>query len=303
MNTSYVGHNLFNTTGTATATATASAASSAATYSVAYCLEHPIICAENGVSAVNATIQGELDTLEAEIEAIANKISNDLADKLASELNIKQWYSLHLMDMCEGSYSPNATATGASKSSNMTCTNRTAMYHFDPVGSLNASLQSNSILKGINLTDIDWPDKLTDGLDALNGLSSATFVLYVLGIAFSGLAIITSALAFFLHGSRLISFGNWGIATTAFIFLGVASAIVTAIMVKVVDLVNKYGNDAGVYAYKGSKFLALTWAGTALMLVASLAWVVEFCVGRRRDRLIYTEKTRLTGSRGWKGRI
>lgn len=207
------------------------------------------------------------------------------------------------MDMCSGDYAPNATARGASKASNMTCTNRTAMYHFNPVGSLNASLQSNTILKGINLTDVDWPDALTDGIRALNGLSDATFVLTVLGIAFSGLAIITSALAVFFHGSRLVAFGNWGIAVMAFLFLGVASAIVTALMVKVTNLINKYANSVGVFAYRGDKYLALTWASVGLMLLASLAWVVEFCIGRRRDKRVYTEKTKLTGSRGWKARI
>ena len=36
-------------------------------------------------------------------------IKSGAADKLASKLGISQWYSLHVMDSCEGNWSPNAT--------------------------------------------------------------------------------------------------------------------------------------------------------------------------------------------------
>jgi hypothetical protein len=40
-------------------------------------------------------------------------ISGDIADKLAGKLGIKQWYSMHLMNMCKGTYTPSATASSA----------------------------------------------------------------------------------------------------------------------------------------------------------------------------------------------
>jgi hypothetical protein len=64
---------------------------------------------------VNYTIENDLTAIE-----------NDLVDNLAAELGIKQWYSLHLMDMCEGDFSPNATTLHASYSA-YSCTNRTAI--------------------------------------------------------------------------------------------------------------------------------------------------------------------------------
>jgi hypothetical protein len=67
----------------------------------------------------------------------------------------------------------------------------------------------------------------------------------------------------------------------AFLTLGIASAISTAVIVKAVDAVNKYGSDIGIAAYKGSKFLGMTWAATAVMLLASMVWIVEFCRGRK----------------------
>lgn len=68
----------------------------------------------------------------------------------------------------------------------------------------------------------------------------------------------------------------------AFFTLGIASAISTAIIVKAVDTVNKYGADIGIAAYKGNTFLGMTWAATALMLLASVVWLAQCCVGRRK---------------------
>ncbi|KAI7296941.1 hypothetical protein KC352_g6 [Hortaea werneckii] len=39
------------------------------------------------------------------------------------------------------------------------------------------------------------------------------------------------------------------------------------ILVKASEVINKYGNDIGVSANKGSKFLVLTWVATGVMLV------------------------------------
>lgn len=36
-------------------------------------------------------------------------IQNDLADELAKKLGIKEFYSIHLVDLCEGDFSPKVT--------------------------------------------------------------------------------------------------------------------------------------------------------------------------------------------------
>jgi hypothetical protein len=142
----------------------------------------------------------------------------------------------------------------------------------------------------LNLSDIDWPSDIQDGLNTLNSALDATFVLYAIAIAASGCAIIAALVALFLHGSRLISLGNWGLATISFAAFLIASIIITVVQIKAVNLINKYGNDIGAYAYKGQKYLILTWVAMALMFLASMAWVAEFCVGKRNTRREYTEK-------------
>ncbi len=86
----------------------------------------------------------------------------------------------------------------------------------------------------------------------------------------------------------------------AFFALGIGSAFVTVFMVKATDLINQYGNQIGIYAYQGGKFLVLTWCATGVMLIAVVAWCVECCVGRRVKNREWAEKP--TGGMGWRGR-
>jgi hypothetical protein len=57
-----------------------------------------------------------------------------------------------------------------------------------------------------------------------------------------------------------------------FLGLAIASAIATAIMVKGTNLVNLYGNEVGLYANQGNKYLAITWAATGVAFIAIFYW-------------------------------
>jgi len=267
LNTSTLGHNLIPTATTSTSPTPTTTSIGSFFSSIAH--------------NISSTIEGDL-----------NGVIGDVADKLAKELGIKQWYSLHLMDLCEGTYAPNATEKGASLNVS-TCSNQTAMYHFNISKQLNQELELGPL--HINLSTIQWPSDIQDGLNTLNTALDATFVLYAIGIAAAGCAILASLVAFFLHGSRLISFGNWGLASISFIALLIASIIITVVQIKAANLINKHGNEIGVYAYKGQKYLILTWVAMAVMFLASMAWVVEFCVGRRNKGREYTEKSSRMG--------
>ena len=53
-------------------------------------------------------------------------IRDDVADKLAEKLGIHQWYSLHMTDMCMGTYTPKPTDEDAKKNVS-SCTPMKAM--------------------------------------------------------------------------------------------------------------------------------------------------------------------------------
>lgn len=134
-------------------------------------------------------------------------------------------------------------------------------------------------------------------MDALNVSLEALFVFYAMGAAAAGLASFTAFIALFFHGPRIVSFCNWGVTSFSFFTLLIASLIVTIVQIKAVDLVNKYGNDIGLYAYRGTKYLILTWVADGVMLAAVTVWAVEFCIGRKNRKREYTEKVNSGG--GW----
>jgi hypothetical protein len=222
-----------------------------------------------------------LNNIEGDLDNLINNATSDIAD----DLNLHDFYSAHIMTYCEGFYEDNGNTTDSHAKENITyCSNRTALFHFDPT-----AIIENELAPGVNLSDLHWPQGIEDGIRAVELASKVMFVFYVIGITFAGFAILSAVWGVFANG-RMSAFVNWVLDVLAFLTIGIASAIATIIIVKAVHVINKYGNEIGIAAYKGKEFLAMTWAATAIMLLASLMWIAECCAGRRRNKRGFGEK-------------
>jgi hypothetical protein len=153
------------------------------------------------------------------------------------------------------------------------------MYRFDPTKILQDALNKTRV--PVTLDDLEWPSDIEKGVKAINVLMAASFVLYCVAIAAMFLALAAAAVAICAQG-RLAACVNFGLGLIAFLAIGLASALVTAVVVKGTSVINEHGHKIGVEAYRGGKFLALTWAATALMFITIVVWVVEFCAGGRK---------------------
>ncbi|KZM26271.1 uncharacterized protein EKO05_0002186 [Ascochyta rabiei] len=224
------------------------------------------------------------------LNEIPNTISstiNDAIGEVTAKLGIEDFYSAHMLNYCEGQYTPaeaaNATISQSDISKNVTeCSKNRAMYKFDPTAILEEALNKTAGLD-VTLDDLNWPSDIDKGIKTLNALMAAMFVLYCIAIALIFVALFAAALAVLVSG-RLSACVNFLLSTLAFLAIGLASALVTAVMVKATHIINDKGADIGLQANWGGKFLALTWAATALMLVVVMTWVVEFCIGRRHSK-------------------
>jgi len=224
---------------------------------------------------------------------LTNSIEEDIEDgitSIAQELGVHDFYSYHLMDYCEGYYKPgpvaNATLSKSDISKNVTsCSNETGFWNFDPREIIQRELNESGH-SSINLvTDLDWPEDINKGLHALRVAARAMFVLYCIAIAFIGIAFIVAVISIFFAG-RLSALFNVVIDWLAFIVVGIASAIATAIVVKGTDIINDHGHEIGVSAQRGTKFLIITWVATGLMLLASMVWCFDCVVGRRHKSYV-----------------
>ncbi|KAJ8107226.1 hypothetical protein OPT61_g9011 [Boeremia exigua] len=221
------------------------------------------------------------------ISNTGSEIINDAIGEVTQRLGIEDFYSAHMLNYCEGQYtpaeSPNATVSASDISKNVTdCSKNRAMYKFDPTAILEDALNKTTGMD-VTLDDLNWPEDIDTGIKTLNALMAAMFVLYCIAIALIFVALLAAAAAVLFSG-RLSACVNFLISVLAFLAVGLASALVTAVVVKATDVINEKGNEIGLEAHRGGKFLALTWAATGLMLVVVLTWVVEFCAGRRRNR-------------------
>ncbi|KAG9188501.1 hypothetical protein G6011_02424 [Alternaria panax] len=214
-------------------------------------------------------------------DSVTNEI-NEQIDKLRERIGVEDWYSAHMLNYCQGQYEPgevaNATLSQDDISKNVTeCAKSRATYKFDPTQIIQDALDRTGV--DITLQDLQWPDDIQTGIDTLNALMAAMFVLYVIAICLIFITLVTSVLGIFIGNGRLTSCVNFLLATLAFLAIGLASALVTAVIVKGTDIINDKGGDIGLNANYGSKFLALTWAATALMLIVLLGWIASFCIG------------------------
>ncbi|KAF4435034.1 hypothetical protein FACUT_7475 [Fusarium acutatum] len=216
-----------------------------------------------------------------DVKGKINDITGDVADKLADTIGISEWYSIHVMATCDGQYKPNATSPGAGY--NVTnCTNSAPEKRFNLTEMLDKQLEVGPFQ--LNLADINWPDDIQDSIDLLNTALLVTFVFYVLAVGFSGLAMVASAGAFFLFARRGVNAVNVVLSGLAALVLLIASILVTVAGKKGVNKINDVGDDVGLSASVGNKFLALTWAAAALMIIAAIYWVMHLCLMRRERK-------------------
>lgn len=216
------------------------------------------------VSSIESSIKGDINSLIADV---------------AKELHIHDFYSAHILDYCEGFFTPSPVVNiTVHPSKNVTkCSNHSSSFHFDP-----AKVIQSELKPGLNLTDLKWPSSIQDGIQAVKLASNVMFVLYCIGIAAVGLALLGSIVGIVAAG-RFGAMVNSMLAFLAFFSLMLASAISTGIIVKITNLVTKHGHDVGLAATRGNRFIGMTWAATILVLLASITWFVEIVIGWKRQ--------------------
>ncbi|KAI1291670.1 actin cortical patch SUR7/pH-response regulator pali [Xylaria venustula] len=110
-----------------------------------------------------------------------SSIENDIADKLAKKIRVQQWYSLHVMDVCQGTFTLNATTSGAGY--NVT----------SYIGPLH-----------LNLAKLGFTKNLQDKLDNISGQFQTLAGFYILAVAFSANLIVALLAAFVLFVGNII---------------------------------------------------------------------------------------------------
>lgn len=137
----------------------------------------------------------------------------------------------------------------------------------------------------INPANLGWDEEIQDKLDIINDALLGLFILYVLSMGFSGIAVIGCLVAVLLIESKIVVLLNVLSSALATLCLLIASILITVVLTKGVNEVNDIAEEIGVHVERGDNFLIITWVAAGVMIAPMVFWAVRFFVMRR-------EKTR-----------
>lgn len=200
----------------------------------------------------------------------------------ATYLGLHDFYSIYVLNLCEGQYSSDEVRPGSSSSSdrrNITsCGDQTFAFKFDLRKTLGLQLDDGEDHMA-DMPKSSWPPEVNSGMRAFETIPRIMSVVYCISLALTTVALAFAVLGIFFSG-RCSACVNIMSSSTATLTAGVASILATLLGKNAAELINAEGPLINVNAQTGTKFLRLTWAATACMLAASLLWCVACIRGR-----------------------
>jgi SUR7/PalI family len=127
----------------------------------------------------------QLDTSASEPISAITQSAVDSENTTAADLGLKDFYAIHVLTYCEGTYKDD----GDHAMKVTSCSKRRAPFAFDPETVFSAELND-----GFNISDIDWPDTITDDFEVMAMTTKAMSILYILGMAATGIAFLMEIL-------------------------------------------------------------------------------------------------------------
>ncbi|KAK3071714.1 hypothetical protein LTR53_008143 [Teratosphaeriaceae sp. CCFEE 6253] len=196
-------------------------------------------------SAVGSAATSALGAAKTSIIKAVNKAYHGVI----ADLNLQDFYSVHISTTCEGTYQfKNGTNITVGASGLPT---KGTHPHVD-------SCSSHSVIDPMQLIRI----------------------LYWIGVVLTGVALVLGIVGL-VRPTRKIALLNVLGTVPAFLLIFLASAVTHGVAVGAEHLVNFIGKDIGVAGHRGDKFLQLTWTTSMLLLINMAFWGgIVFASGR-----------------------
>ena len=269
LNTSALGQNLIPTPTTATNPSPASCG----------LLGGPLgrLCASVTAAVADAVGSGAADLAGVE---------DDIADKLSEKLGIQQWYSLHVTNICRGTFAPNATTVGAALNvTNCTEPLKTSMSYFlhddallTPVALNISALLDNDLELGpfhLNIANLSVTQDLEAELGKIPKLLQLIAALYILAISLTGIALFLSVAAWFLPMHSIVLILSIPITVLAALALLVGNVITSIAIGPVAGKINEFGQHIGLSASTSQIYGVVVWLAFFFLAVAAVFWVLK----------------------------
>ena len=222
-------------------------------------------------------------SVESTLEEDLDKVENAIADKLAEELGIHEFYSIHPLTICEGDFSPNTTTPGAT----MNVTNCTKPFaEFNVSAILNHELDIGPLKLSLEEITFGAFDDIQNAINKLHDVTTAFAAVFIVCVVLAGLCFLFSLLALVTmrNERRAVLLLNALISALAMLVCLASIIFITVGIHEVVKEVNEHGSKVGMAAAVGNKFEAFVWTATALIIIVFVYWVVHLVTFRRRKK-------------------
>lgn len=223
-----------------------------------------------------------------DIKSILNTTdAGTILNSAAHSLGLKDVYIAHVATWCSG------IITSTNKTEIISCTTPAFPFSFDPI-----TIIETDLLQGITLAQLGFDTGNAEKtINALRAAYKAMNIMYLVGTVLCALLVLTSLCGFI--ASRLLEALNQLVAILAFISLGAASAIATAIAVIVKKVFNENAKVINVFAENSRAFLGMTWGAVVGVLIVMMMWCAICCCcrhssrsGRKDERAMRVEEAR-----------
>ncbi|GAB1726175.1 hypothetical protein NU195Hw_g5263t1 [Hortaea werneckii] len=217
--------------------------------------------ATSKASAVKSAAESKANSAMGSLQTKVVEAINDAYDGILDELDLSDFYDVHISSTCKGMYKykdgKNETVS-VGKPAKDDDDDKKVYAHVD-------SCEKHSALDPMGLIR----------------------VLYWAGIALTVVSVLLGWAGVFMKSRKMAIF-NCLVTLPAFLFLVLASAVTHGIGMGAAKFINFIGGEIGVRGYKGGKFIALTWACTALLLANGLLWGFLVVLRGRAEKSAHT---------------
>ncbi|KAM3422654.1 hypothetical protein BST61_g142 [Cercospora zeina] len=221
------------------------------------------------LSNSRSDVSSDLSQAVSNLSPDAQSLVQQSANSVVQALGLPQFYNVHVLTYCEGDYQDH-------QKSYTNCSQPQTGYTLDPRNDMQSALDA----AGLSDTDTET---LKETQQLITSLTRAAAALFIADIIIISINLFSAVISSFAAG-RVSACCNVLFNFLAFLISAVISALMTAVVSVGRRMINQWGEDYGIVASGGRKFLGLTWAATGCLFVTAVAWCVDCGLVRRRNQ-------------------
>ncbi|ATY63870.1 Actin cortical patch SUR7 pH-response regulator [Cordyceps militaris] len=238
----------------------------------------------NWLENVSSGLRDLLGDIEKNITDVVTQGIDTFVDDAVAEakrqLNISDWYSLHVLSTCQGDFTPNASVSNPGR--HTTSCVGDVRHRFNIAAVLDQQFQIGN--RNVSLGDLDWTDSIRKRVNGINDNLYALVILMSLAFGLLGATLFSTAAIIAWPTNKCLVLATLILTALAGSIIAGASIAITVQSSSEIRDLNRKTARIGIITTSGEQFLAIIWTLMALTTIVALTWQVLYVLVRRDAR-------------------